>query len=276
LEKDFHTEAPIWGFCAHPLVYGNRLICIVGGEGSVAVAFNKLTGETIWKGVTASGPGYCPPSIIDAAGARQLLIWDADKLNSLNPENGEAYWSLPMKPGYDMAIAQPRREGDLLFVSAIGNVSAAVKLATDKPGADIEWRGTPKTSLYAANATPFIDNGTVYGADCQTGEFRAVDLATGDRLWETFQLTTQGERRASHGTAFVVRHDDRYFLFTETGDLVLAKLNPENFEELGRFHLLEPTGECFGRSVVWSHPAFARKCVFARNDKEIVCVSLAE
>jgi hypothetical protein len=27
--------------------------------------------------------------------------------------------------------------------------------------------------------------------------------------------------------------------------------------------------------VVWSHPAFAGRCVFARNDKELVCVSLA-
>ena len=31
----------------------------------------------------------------------------------------------------------------------------------------------------------------------------------------------------------------------------------------------------FGRDVVWSHPAYADKCVFARNDKEIVCASLA-
>ena len=73
-----------------------------------------------------------------------------------------------------------------------------------------------------------------------------------------------------------MKHQDRFFLFTETGDLVLTKLTREKFEELGRFHVLEPTGECFGRAVVWSHPAFAQKCIFARNDKEIVCVSLAK
>jgi hypothetical protein len=27
--------------------------------------------------------------------------------------------------------------------------------------------------------------------------------------------------------------------------------------------------------VVWSHPAFAHRSMYARNDKEIVCVSLA-
>ena len=30
------------------------------------------------------------------------------------------------------------------------------------------------------------------------------------------------------------------------------------------------------RPVVWMHPAFANKNMYARNDKEIVCVSLAE
>ena len=275
-EADFKVEAPVWGFCAHPLIDGDRLICVVGGKESVVVAFDKKSGDVIWKGVSASEPGYCPPSIIREGGVRQLLIWDADKLNSLNPETGELYWTVPMKPSYGMAISQPRRDGDLLFVSGIGNVSAALRLAEDKPAAEVEWRSNPKTSVHTANSTPVIDNGTIFGADCQTGHFRAVDLATGDRLWETYQLTTMGERRASHGTAFIVRHEDRYFVFTETGDLVLTKLSREGFDEIGRFHVLEPTGECFGRSVVWSHPAFARKCMFARNDKEIVCVSLAK
>ena len=37
----------------------------------------------------------------------------------------------------------------------------------------------------------------------------------------------------------------------------------------------DPVGIGLGRKVVWSHPAYADKCVFARNDKEIVCASLA-
>ena len=36
-----------------------------------------------------------------------------------------------------------------------------------------------------------------------------------------------------------------------------------------------PTGAAFGRKVVWSHPAFANKCIFVRNDKEVACFSLA-
>ena len=40
--------------------------------------------------------------------------------------------------------------------------------------------------------------------------------------------------------------------------------------------MLEPTSKAFGRSVVWSHPAFADRCIFARNDQELICVSLAK
>ena len=68
----------------------------------------------------------------------------------------------------------------------------------------------------------------------------------------------------------------RSFIFSERGDLIIAKLSPEKYEELSRAHLLEPDNRDPGRPVVWSHPAFANKSIYARNDQEIVCVSLAE
>ena len=73
--KDYGAETPMWGFAAHPLVDGDLLYCVVGGEGSVAVAFNKNTGKEVWRALSAREPGYCPPSIIEHAGARQLLIF---------------------------------------------------------------------------------------------------------------------------------------------------------------------------------------------------------
>jgi len=72
-----------------------------------------------------------------------------------------------------------------------------------------------------------------------------------------------------------VKHGDRSFILSEKGDLIIAKLSPEKYEELSRAHLLDPVNRDPGRSVVWSHPAFANKSIYARNDKEIVCVSLA-
>jgi hypothetical protein len=64
-------------------------------------------------------------------------------------------------------------------------------------------------------------------------------------------------------------------MFTETGDLVIAKMSPEGYSEISRTHLLEPTNTAFGRNVVWCGPAYADRSIFVRNDKEIVRVSLA-
>ena len=101
-----------------------------------------------------------------------------------------------------------------------------------------------------------------------------MKLESGERVWETMEATL-GKKRGRSGTAFLVKNGDRYFLFNEAGYLIIAKLSPKGYDEIDRAKLLEPTGLAFGRDVVWSHPAFAGRCVFARNDKEIVCVSLA-
>lgn len=274
--EDYKADTPMWGFCGHPLVDGKRLFCVVGGEGSIAVAFDKDNGKELWRSLTARESGYCPPTMIQAGGKRQLLIWHAESLNSLDPKTGSVYWSHSLVPSYGMAVAAPRRSGDLLYTSGIRDVSLVVRLLPDRPMAEEVWRGEGKTAVPCSNSTPFLENGMVYGADCNTGHLRGVRLATGDRIWETLAPTAGGERRASHGTVFIVKHEDRFFLFSETGDLIIARLTPERYEELSRAHLLEATGTAFGRNVVWCHPAFANRCVYVRNDKELVCVSLAK
>jgi outer membrane protein assembly factor BamB len=275
-KTDYKAQTPQWGFTGHPLVDGEKLICLVGGPGSVAVAFNKNTGKEIWKALSAKDQGYSPPSIIEAGGTRQLLIWHSEAINSLDPESGKEYWTVPLKPMYGMSIMTPRKFGDYLYAGGIGEVSLLLKLAKDKPAAEEIWRGEKTSSVYSVCSTPLVDDdGTMYGV-CQRGQLRAVELATGNRLWETLKPTTGGERPLNSGTAFLVKNGDRYFIFSETGDLIIAKLSPKAYEEISRTHLLDPTSECFGRSVVWSHPAFADKCIFVRNDKEIVCASLAK
>ena len=293
-KRDYAAPTPIWGFCGHPLVDGDRLICLVGGAGSVAVAFDKQTGRELWRALSASETGYCPPTMLASGDTPQLVIWDADKLNGLDSATGRVRWSEPLKPMYGMSIMAPRvaslHGNQVLFASGIGRVGALFELDTSGAPAGLVWRGTPKTAVYCANSTPFIEGTAIYGCDCDTGMLTAVDLATGERLWETPDATMGGSRRGKHGTAFLVRHEpadtavgsgaetaaNRTWIFSETGDLILAGLTPAAYRELGRTHILAPTNECFGREVVWSHPAFAGRCVFARNDRELVCVSLAD
>ncbi len=275
LAEEFHTEPPIWGHAAHPLVHGDLVYCLAGGEGSVVVALDKMTGELRWKSLSATEIGYCPPMIHTLGGKEHLLIWHADSLNALEPKTGKVVWTYPLQPRYGMSIAAPQISGSRLFASGIGEVSVMLSLKPDGTPDTALWKGKPKIGVYSGNATALFVDETLYGADCGSGAFIAVNAADGVRHWETFALTTGGDRRASHGTAFIVKHQDRFLLFTETGDLVIAKMDSSGFEELGRLHVLEPTGEAMGRPVVWSHPAFANKCMYARNDQELVCVSLS-
>ena len=56
--KDYQAEVPVWGFAAHPLLDGDRLICLVGGADSLVVAFHKDTGKELWRALSAPEPGF--------------------------------------------------------------------------------------------------------------------------------------------------------------------------------------------------------------------------
>ncbi len=272
LKKEYNVkESPIWGYASHPLVHGDLLYCLVGGDGSCAVAFDKTTGKEVWKAFDVKEIGYCPPTLIEAGGTEQLLIWHSKALNSVNPKTGELYWSVKISPAYAMSIVAPIKHGDHLLVTALQGASVLLKLDADKPTVTEVWRGN---GVQPDHNPPLIHKDHIYGVD-DKGHLRCIELVSGKRIWEDLATTNNG-RPAPATTGFLVRNGDHWYITTEQGELIIAKMSPEGYEELGRAKMVEPTAENWGRKIVWSHPAFAQKCVFARNDKEIVCYSLAE
>jgi hypothetical protein len=101
-----------------------------------------------------------------------------------------------------------------------------------------------------------------------------IKADTGERLWSTLEANAVKKPQRC-ADIFVIKNGDRFFLVTEKGDLIIARLSPKGYEEISRAHMLDPTSSAFGRDVLWSHPAFANKSVYMRNDKEIICASLA-
>jgi outer membrane protein assembly factor BamB len=278
--KDFGAKVPLFGFCGHPLIDGKKLFCIVGGEGTTAMAFDKDTGKELWRSLSSDETGYSSPMLIEAGGVRQLLIWHGQGLNGLDPETGKPYWSFPLAPWMGVAIMTPRKDGDYLFVGAVFGTAVGLKLAADKPAVSEAWRGPrnmKESGLFPMNMTPFAEGGVLYGVD-HPGQFRAVKIATGERLWESW-LPVTGKVKSPpmhNATVFLVKNGGRFFLFNDQGELIVARLSLKGYEEISRCKLLDPTGTAFGRAVVWSHPAFANRCIYARNDKELVCLSLAK
>jgi outer membrane protein assembly factor BamB len=270
---DYKAKTPLWGYAAHPFIDGETLYTTTGGEGACIVALDKKTGKEKWKALNPTEPGYGPPTIITAAGRRQLIVRHADAATALDPETGKFLWTEGMKASNGSAIMTPVLAGDILFIGGYSRVCKAMKIKADGSGVEVLWTGGPRTGLYPVNAQPFVEGDLIYGV-CQNGELRCVDLKTGKRLWET--LEPVGGTAAECVTAIMVKHADRYFLFNEKGELVIAKIRPKGYEELDRTKVIDPTGKCGGRDVVFSAPAYANKCMFVRNDKELVCVSLAK
>ena len=70
---------------------------------------------------------------------------------------------------------------------------------------------------------------------------------------------------------------NKVWIFNERGELLLTSLSPTGVTIHGRSQLIEPTRDQLNQrgGVTWSHPAFAQRHIFVRNDEELACFSLA-
>ena len=169
-----------------------------------------------------------------------------------------------------------------------GQFSGALMLEVSASGAArVVWKastGGKPEKTWASNgfnnvvSTVLIRAGFIYGISLH-GEMCCVKADTGERVWTTSEpisrLAVPSEKWA---TAFITPNGAREFMFTEKGDLAIIALSPQGYKEIDRTHVIKPTTPAAGansRLVVWSHPAYANRCMYVRNDKELVCISLA-
>ncbi len=279
LKDEYNIKMPIWGIAASPLVDGNRLILTIGGEHACVIALNKTDGKELWKSLDDPAQ-YSAPILIQQAGRPVLVVWTAAAVVGLDPSNGREYWREEFKPTrMPIGIITPVTDGKRLFVSSFYDGSLMLRLTADSsglPAVERMWRklGPDEIhtqSLHCVIGTPILDGDFLYGVDSY-GQLRCLDANTGERIWEDFTAVP----KARWGTIHMVRHGDGVLMFNERGELLIARLTPEGFQEISRTKLIEPTTAQLDQrgGVCWSHPALANRHIFARNDQELVCASL--
>jgi outer membrane protein assembly factor BamB len=277
LATEYGTEVPVWGMAGAPLVEENLLVVNAGGRPMAClIAFDKYSGREIWRALP-DRPGYSSPIVIDAGGARQIIFWSAEAVNSLDPKTGKLYWRIPHQCASDQCIATPVHYRDLLFVSSYSKGAMMLKLDTDRPGAGILWKEPrdlelDNAILHCLISTPYFRDDYFYAIDKQ-GELRCLEIATGKRIWETLEAT--GKERWAN--AHLTPNGDRTFLFNDQGELILAELKPRGYHEISRTRLLQSKHGVQGLPPwTWAHPAYANRHVFLRNNEELISVSLVE
>ena len=277
-DVDYEVRAPIWGIASSPIVVGNLVIAQVGASnGACLVAWDKATGERRWQALDDRA-SYSAPILIEQAGQTVLLCWTGDNVVGLDPTDGTTFWKLPFEPSRMVInVSTPVVAGNRLFVSAFYDGAMMVRLAEDRLAAEQVWRRRglnerQTDALHSMIVTPIFAHGHIYGVDSY-GELRCLDAATGDRVWEDLTAVP----RARWSNIHMVQNGDRVWMFNERGELIIARLSPQGFDEISRAHLIEPTLAQLRQrgGVCWSHPAFAQRCIFARNDRELVCADLS-
>lgn len=271
---EYKIGVPIWGIAAAPLVDGGQVIVNVGGAGGACIiAFDCASGKERWRALDDHA-SYSAPIITRQNGRRVLVCWTADSVAGLDPASGKVYWRQPYKQM--MAVATPVLDGGRLFVSSFYGGSLMLRLKENEMGVEVAWQrkgaSERKTdSMHSTIATPIFEGQYIYGMDSY-GELRCLDAATGERIWE--DLTAGPKERWA--TIHFVRNGGRVWMFNELGELMIGELSPKGLNVISRAKLIEPVKGLVRSGVCWAHPAFAERCVFARNDRELVCVDLAK
>jgi hypothetical protein len=278
LDAEYRIRMPEWAIAGAPLVEDGLVIVQIGGrDGACLIAFDKVTGKERWRALE-DPTSYSAPIVIEQAGKRVLVCWTGARVVGLDPTTGKLYWEHPFKVSrMVIGIATPVFQDGYLFVSSFYDGSLLLKVDPDTLTAEKVWRrkgpSERKTdSLHCCISTPLIQGDYIYGVDSY-GELRCLELQTGDRVWESLDAVPKARWSNIH----MVRHKDKVWMFNERGELIISRLSEAGFHEISRAKLIAPTRGQLGQrgGVCWSHPAFASRHVYARNDEELLCADLS-
>jgi outer membrane protein assembly factor BamB len=254
-------------FCASPLLDGDRLIVFIGGKpGAAVIALDTSSGKELWKAVDESAT-HSSPIIVTAADTRQLIVWTQESVTSLDPATGNTYWRQRLITSADYVVSTPVVQENSLLIGGL-----MLELDRDKVGATVLWPEGRAVSrrVFSNTSTALLLGDYIYSATSR-GQLVAIEARTGRQVWETDKVTHLKSGASIHLT----RNGDSVLLFNDRGELIRARLAPDGYTELSRAPLIEPTYPFGGTNCAWAAPAYANRHVFVRNDKELICASLA-
>jgi outer membrane protein assembly factor BamB len=253
LASKYKLPASYFGVGTTPLVEGDLLLVNVGAKGAGVVAFNKDSGEEVWK-ATDHHASYSSPVAATIDGVRHAIFFTREGLLSLDPANGKERFSMRWRARQDASVnaATPLVVGDEIFVTASYNTGALLARAK-KDGVKEIWSNDD--SLSAHFNTPVVRDGFLYGIDGRQEEgarLRCVEWKTGKVRWT----------KEDFGCAALLLADGHVIALTEAGDLVLFEATPEGYHEKGpaaglaapcRAHLALADGRLYGRDAKQLH-----------------------
>lgn len=269
---DFGAKLPNWRFCESPLIDGDRLVCTPGGADATMVAFDKKTGEVLWKCAVPSGAGkgsgYSSIMISEGAGVRQYvqMMGAGTGCIGVAAKDGAFLWKYARTGNGTATIPTPIIDGDFVFCSsAYGTGSALLKLVKDGEGVRAE-------EVYFLNGKTFqnhhggmikLGDHIYSGHGHNDGRPICIEMKTGKIVWGG------EERGVGKGSAAIVYADGQLYCRYEDGQLALISATTEGYKLNGTFKLPKVGGPS------WSHPVVLGGLLYLREQDNLFVYRVA-
>jgi outer membrane protein assembly factor BamB len=266
LYKQFNAELPTFSVCCSPLVIGNRVIVSVGGKGRCVVALHADTGEVQWQALddaaSTSSPAVYARGQRPRAAAPDVVFMTPLRLVGLDPLDGTLRWEHPMVFQPQGTSPTPVAVGDKMVAStqAHGAVAIRVAMNDDKPAAQPAWQHKELKSYFssgvAAGDLVFLVTNVVEPLPATA--ITCLEAKTGKQLWK--------KDNVGYFHAGLIRTGDgKLLVLSDSGTLSLLHVDEKGPREVARAKV------CGGTLV---SPALADGRLYARDDKEVICLRL--
>lgn len=257
--KEYEGRNIKWMNASSPVLDGNNVYVGGGGPNKTFLAFNKTSGQLVWKSGDETIT-HATPSLASIHGDRQLIFFAKSGLVSVAADSGQEYWRAEF-PFSVSTAASPIVNGNYAYCSAGYGVGAGLfKILSGEDGysADEVWFKPNK--LMNHWSTPLVHDGHLYGIfefkKYGSAPLNCVDLKSGKIKWS--------KRGFGPGNCILV--GDKLVVLSDDGHVVIVEASPNAYRELARVKAIE--GKC------WSTPAFSNGKLVVRSTIEAACFDL--
>ena len=254
-----YDAPPTWGYSGSILIEGRLAIASVGGAGGALVAFDRKTGQEVWK-CGDDLVGYSTPYPFTFKGRRYVVGFMGKTVIIADMASGRLVLRMPWKTDYDINVAAPIFHDGYLFLSSgyrTGCALLKLRVEGDKLATTTVWQSKVLMNKFQSC---ILYEGNLYASD--QSALLCVDFMTGKQRWRQPRID---DRLAKHGNLLLA--GGQLILLTQDGKLLMAKASPNGFAPTARAEIL--SGRC------WTLPVVHQGKLYARNLERIVCFDLA-
>lgn len=259
--EDFGGPLPEWGFSESPLVDGDQLVCVPGGEQGTVIALNKKTGQLLWRTKDLKDKAaYSSLVRVEIDGQPQYLLLTEESLSGISPE-GRVLWNTPRK-GKVAVIPTPIYKDHHVFVTSGYQVGCNLFRITSKNGAFQAEEIYKHKDFDNHHGGVVLMGDHLYGHADRRG-WVCQEFKTGKVVWSERRALRKGSIAAAQADGLLFLRDE------DEGIVVLAKATPQGFQEMGRFQQPDRSDK-----KSWPHPVIANGRLYLRDQDRLFSYAL--